>query len=113
MCAVTDDGLGNEIKKRMCRSYKKDLESTEERLNQWKNGKVSASERRILCTKWLGDVWEDYTTNHKEEITKAFQHCGMFNRMDGSENHRIRIRKCKDYKVPAKEDKPAPTPKRK
>lgn len=89
MVAGTDDGPGNEIKKRMCKLYRADLESSEERLNEWKNGKVSAGERRILYTKWLGEAWEDYTTNHADEITKAFQHCGMFNKMDGSENHRV------------------------
>ena len=56
MCAVTDAGPGNETKKRMVKSYKNDLEKSEERLHQWKDGKISAGERRILYTKWLGEA---------------------------------------------------------
>ena len=91
LVAVTDAGPGNEIKRRMVALYKKDLESSPERLNMWKNGKVSASERRILYTKWLGESWEDFTQNHQDQITKAFKRCGMFNAIDGSENHLIKI----------------------
>ena len=37
----------------------------------------------------------------------------MFNKLDGSENHYVLIRKCKTYTPPAKEDQPQPLPKRK
>ena len=33
-----------------------------------------------------------------------FKHCGMYNAIDGSESHLIRLRKWKDYKAPAKDD---------
>ena len=65
--------------------------------------------KKIQCKKC---AWEDYTKNHAEEITKAFKHCGMFNKMDGSENHLVRLRKCKTYKVPAKDAKPEPLAKK-
>ena len=106
MCAVTDDGLGNEIKRRIVKSYQADLKSSSERLEAWKTGKVSTSERRILATKWLGDAWDDYCSNHQDKITKAFKHCGMYNAVDGSENHLIKIRKYKEYSPPKKEDEP-------
>ena len=92
--------------------YKEDLESNEERLNLWKNGKITAGERRILYTKWLGRAFDDYTKNHPDEITKAFKRCGMFNAMDGSENHLIKLRKGFDYEVPSIDAKPEPLPKK-
>lgn len=105
LCAVTDAGPGNEIKKRMVKYYKNDLESSKERLLQWKTGKVSASERRVLYTKWLADAWEDYTTNHQDEITAAFKKCGMYNAIDGNGNHLIKIpRFGGEYKIEKPDD---------
>ena len=114
--AVTDNGPGNEIKKRVTGKYKKDLESSEERLNAWKNGKVSAAERRILFTKWLGEAWEDYSTNCQNEITAAFKKAGMYNDMDGLENHLVKLPGLKGYQPPLKDDplpSDVPTKKRK
>ena len=105
--AVTDNGPGNEVKKRVTKFYKKDLDSSEERLNAWKNGKVSAAERRILFTKWLGDSWEDYATNRKSEITTAFKKAGMFNDIHGRENHLIKVSMMPEYVAP-KESDPLP-----
>eukprot|EP00479_Gromia_sphaerica_P013267 TRINITY_DN7328_c0_g1_i1.p2 TRINITY_DN7328_c0_g1~~TRINITY_DN7328_c0_g1_i1.p2 ORF type:complete len:120 (-),score=18.40 TRINITY_DN7328_c0_g1_i1:350-709(-) len=100
LVAVTDAGPGNEIKRRMVKMYRNDLESSPERLDQWMNGKVTTSERRILMTKWLGQSWDDFTENHQDRITKAFKQCGMYNAIDGSENHLIKIpRYDKEYKI--------------
>ena len=96
----------------MCDSYNADLESSEERLNAWQNGKVSAGERRILFTKWLGEAWEDYTENHADEIFNAFQRCGMCNAIDGSENHRVKVPRVENYQVPAIDAQPVPLPKK-
>ena len=104
LCAVTDDGLGFEIKRRMVKYYKDDLCSSDARLEAWKNGKVPVSERRILATQWLSRAWKSYCKDHQAEITKAFKHCGMYNAIDGSESHLIRLRKWKVYKTPAKDD---------
>ena len=90
----------------MVDKYKKDLQSSDARLDQWKNGEVTASERRIVMTKLLAEAWEDYTSNHQDEIMKAFKHCGIYNALDGSENHLVRLRKMKGYEPPKKEDKP-------
>ena len=64
----------------------------------------SKTERRILATKWLGEAWEEYTTNHQDEITLAFKKCGMYNALDGSENYLIKVKGAKDYKPPKKDD---------
>jgi len=103
LTAVTDDGPGNEIKKRVVKMYKADLEKSPERLDQWKNGKVSASERRILFTHWLAKAWKDYTTNCQAQITKAFKRCGQYNDMEGRENHLVKVQGVPGYEVPAKD----------
>jgi len=101
--AVTDAGPGNEIKKRIVKHYKADLESSRERLEQWKSGKVSAAERRILFTHWLADAWKDYTTNCQAEITNAFKRCAQFNDIHGRENHLVKVQGLPDYEPPAKD----------
>ena len=106
--AVTDAGPGNEIKKRMVVLYKKDLESSRERLEKWKNGDITTSERRILFTKWAAEAWEDYSTNNQAEITAAFKRCGMFNDVDGRENHLVQVQGCSNYEVPAIGSEPEP-----
>ena len=95
--------FGNKVKKRIVAFYKADLESSDERLEQWKNGEVSASERRILFTKWLADSWEDYTSNNQDEITKAFKKCDMYNDIHGKENHLIKLDRLPSYKPPNKD----------
>ena len=104
LCGVTDVGPGNEVKKGMVKRYRANLRSSKERLEEWKTGKVSASERRILATKWLGEAWEEYTSNHQDQITMAFKKCGMYNALDGSENHLIKVKGAKDYIPPKKDD---------
>ena len=101
--AVTDAGPGNEVKKRVVKEYKADLESTPERLNAWKNGKVSASERRILFTHWLAKAWKEYTTECQDQITKAFKRCGQYNDMQGRENHLVKVQGVPNYEVPDKD----------
>ena len=52
--AVTDRDLGNEVKSHMVnQGYKPDLEKSDARLDAWKSGHVSTSERRILFTSGL------------------------------------------------------------
>ena len=101
------------MKKRVTKKYKEDLESSEARLNEWKNGKVSAAQRRILFTKWLAEAWEDYTTNCQEEITSAFKKAGMYNDIDGRENHLVKLPGLKEYEPPLKDDPLPELPKKK
>ena len=67
--------------------YQADLESSEGRLAQWKDGKVSASKRRLLFTGWLAEAWDDFTSHNQEVIKNAFKRCGMYNDIDGKENY--------------------------
>jgi hypothetical protein len=113
LCAVTDDGLGWEIKKRMVAYYKADLESSAERLSAWKDGDVGVAERRRLFVSWLADAWDDFTKNHPETITNAFKRCGMFNDVEGRENHLVKVRRAPHYEAPSKDSEPAVVPKKK
>ena len=101
------------IKRRIVTFHKEDLESSEQRLLQWKNGDVPACERRILFTKWLGRAWEEFTTERQDVITDAFKRCGMYNDIHGKENHLVEIQRFKEYVVPAKNCPPAPIKKKK
>ena len=42
--------------------------------------------------------------NHQDQINMAFKKCGMYNAIDGSENHLVKVKGAKDYKPPGKED---------
>ena len=61
-----------------------------------------------MFTKWAAEAWEDYSTNNQAEITAAFKRCGMFNDVDGRENHLVKVQGCPDYEVPAKGSEPEP-----
>ena len=91
-CVLTDEGLGNTIESGMTQLYKQYLQSSKERLLDWKNGKVSAGEKRILMTNWLGEPWGKYAKNNQATITNVFtEQCGMYNALDGSKRYLIKI----------------------
>ena len=50
------------------------------------------------------DIESQKTHNNQRDITKSFKHRGIYNALDGSENHLIRLRKLKGYKALSKED---------
>ena len=87
LCAVTDYGLGLSLKKFMVDDFQKDFD---ERTDYWCGTvdgakTVTASERRILFTKWLGNAWTKMCEERQPQITGAFKACSMFNAVDGSE----------------------------
>ena len=63
-------------------------------------GKLSASERRILITQWVGNSWTKIKTSLKDTIVRSFVKCGISNNIDGSENHLVNIRGLEDYPMP-------------
>ena len=48
---------------------------------------------------WLGGSWENFTQNHQDQITDAFKRYGMYNALDGRENHLIKIPRYDEYKI--------------
>ena len=64
-------------------------------------GKISASERRILMTKWIGSAWKAFCSNYQETIKASFVKCGIAVPIDGSQDSLIQIRGLTNYHVPA------------
>ena len=50
-------------------------------------------------------------TEKKDMITKAFKKCGMFNDVNGKENHLVKLKRMPDYEPPVKSDPPLPVKK--
>ena len=40
----------------------------EANINNWMNDKYTASDRRVLMTKWIADAWVDICINNKDSI---------------------------------------------
>ena len=45
----------------------------------------------VFFAQWLSEAWEIVTDTRQDQITNAFQRCGMLNAIDGSEDHLIKI----------------------
>ena len=48
----------------------------QENLDSYVTGKINASERRVLFTKWVGNAWEEVSSN-MEMIVRSFRKCGI------------------------------------
>ena len=72
--------------------FKKHLE---ENLGQYTEGKISASERRVLATKWIGKVWTEVSSNH-DIVVRSFKKCGISLSLDGSKNGEIHIERIEE-----------------
>ena len=67
----------------------------------WVSGKITASERRILMTKWVGSAWSLFCAEYKNAIKASFVKCGIAVPIDGSEDSLINdIRGLNDYCIP-------------
>jgi hypothetical protein len=59
---------------------------------EWKAGKFTVSDRRILLTHWVLQAWNTLHELHRETIITAFQHVGLSLNPDGSEDWKLKIR---------------------
>ena len=75
----------------------------QENLDDYVRGKISASERKILFTKWVGQAWEDISAK-KDMIIRSFKKCGISVAIDGSEDTEINIGGLEDYEVGESEE---------
>ena len=71
----------------------------DENLDLYVEGKLAASERRLLTTKWVGNAWEN-----KDMIIRSFVKCGITSNVDGSEDDQVNIRGLEGYKMPLPEE---------
>ena len=93
-----DGGLGNQIKISMNNSFLAELED-EERCDLWFDGEVSAGERRVLLTKWLGDAQDNLDP---KLIRSCFKKTGCCLDMNGKENHLVELKNLKTFTAPKK-----------
>ena len=61
-------------------------------------GKMSASQRRVLISKWVGQAWTEVCSK-RDMICRAFEKCGITVPIDGSNDDRINIKGLTDYQV--------------
>ena len=66
-------------------------------------GKISASQRRVLISKWVGQAWTEICSK-KEMISHAFEKCGISIPINGSKDHLINIKGLPDYRVSVEQD---------
>ena len=70
----------------------------QENLDSYVTGKINASERRVLFTKWVGKAWEDVSSK-VEMVVRSFRKCGISVAIDGSEDSDININGLENYSV--------------
>ncbi len=97
--AVIGDEMGRFLKTKVAEFYRQDFESSQERTDAYTDGKVSASERRILVSRWLGEAWKIWKS-FPGMITTSFKRMGAFNDIHGRENHLVKVRNMYSYEVP-------------
>lgn len=68
--------------------------------DRWVEGKISAKERRILMSKWVGDAWDKICQNHQHSIQRSFAKCGIALPQDGSRDSEIHIGGLDNYCFP-------------
>ena len=73
-----------------------------ENLDLYVKGLITASERRILLTKWVGSAWEEISSN-RDLVYRSFRKCGISVAIDGSEDDDIHINDLDDYRVDSDE----------
>ena len=61
----------------------------QENLDDYVKGRISASERRVPFTKWVGKAWEEISCK-KDMIIRSFKKCGISVAIDGSEDSEIK-----------------------
>lgn len=67
-----DQGLGRLFKVEISKQQQEWLERDEENLEKWENGKITASERRVLITHWVGEAAKKVYSD-KETIRRFMQ----------------------------------------
>ena len=65
-------------------------------LDQYVDGKINASQRRVLTTKWVGEAWSK-VGKMKDPIIRSFKRCGLSVALDGSENDEVNIEGLPEY----------------
>ena len=94
---VVDVLINKPFKDKICCLFEDHLEKN---LGQYVDGKINASQRRVLMTKWVGEVWSK-VGKMKGSIIHSFKKCGLSVALDGSENDEFMIEGLPEYQMPS------------
>ena len=68
-------------------------------LELYVEGKLSASQHRILMTKWVGQAWKKIS-GINESIKRSFKKCNFSVALDGSKNAQVSIDGISNHEMP-------------
>jgi len=72
----------------------------DENLDLWETGKLTASEKRILVTRFVGSAWEKLFSNPNYTPRAYFEKTGCLLCLDGSEDSKVKIEGMSEYRPP-------------
>ena len=72
-------------------------------MNLYVESKLSASDKRFLITKLVGNSWSKINMSLKDFIGDSFLICGISNELDRSKYHLINIRSFEENEMSAPE----------
>ena len=67
-------------------------------MNRWENDTITASDKRILITKFVGEAWDKIFNLDDFSPDIYFERTGCLLTLDGSEDHLVKIEGMPDYK---------------
>ena len=67
-------------------------------LDQYVDGKINASQRGVLMTKWVDEAWSK-VGKMKDSIIGPLKKCGLSVALDGSENDEVNIEGLPEYEM--------------
>ena len=97
---AVDGGLVANTKFLMSKQLEKWME-VDDNLDQWENGSISASDKRILITRFLGCAWEELFSSPHYHPRSYFERTGCLLTVDGSGDELVKIKGVNiNYTVP-------------
>ena len=94
---VVDVLINKPFKDKICCLFEDHLDKN---LGQYVDGKINASQRRVLMTKWVDGAWSK-VGKMKGSIIRSFKKCGLSVALDGSENDEFMIEGLPEYQMPS------------
>ena len=70
-----DRGVGKAIKDLVCRARDKLMEADEDNFDLWCHS-LTASQRRILITQWVGEAWQKFCRDYHNIVTRCAEKSG-------------------------------------
>jgi len=71
----------------------------DQHIEQWKAGKYTVGDRRVLITQWVAEAWEKLHKEHKDTIIKTFRQVGLSLNPNRSEDSELKIKDLPDIVV--------------